>query len=479
MSALADRIRAFRGGEDTGAFDRRLIAPMILGALLNPVNSSMLAVALVPIGSAFGAPPSDTVWLVTGLYLATAVGQPVVGRLVDGYGPRPLFLLGSAVVGLAGLLGALAPTLHMLVLARVLIGIGTCAGYPAAMYLIRREADRTGLPSPSGILAALAVSVQVTAVIGPTLGGFLIGVGGWRTIFLVNVPLALACLVLGWRRLPAGRSLTGDSAEPDEPDEPDGLDSLGILAFAATLVALMVFLTYPDLDHWYLLAVAAAAGVAFTLRELRTAVPFLDLRLLAGNVPLLGTYARQLLALTCSYAILYGYTQWLEAARGLSASETGLILLPMFLTGVAVTASVGRWPEVWLKLLVGGLVLLGACLAMRWLGPGSAVWVLVALSLVLGVPQGLLSLANQNALYHQADPDRIGASAGLLRTFTYLGALVASAANGAFFGSAVDTTGLHELAWFLVGCAALFVLLTLVDRSLRSIGRDPRGPETG
>jgi predicted MFS family arabinose efflux permease len=333
------------------------------------------------------------------------------------------------------------------------------------MYLIRREADRTGMPSPSGILAVLAVSVQVTAVIGPTVGGFLIGLGGWRTIFLVNVPLALASIALGWRRLPADPTTRGDAIEPD------GFDIVGILAFALTLVALMLFLTSPDLSRWYLLVVAAAAAVAFAARELRTAVPFLDLRILAGNLPLLATYARQLLALTCSYAVLYGYTQWLEAARDLSASQTGLVLLPMFLTGVAVTALSGRRPEVWWKLVVGGFVLLVAVASMRLLGTGSPVWVLVALSLVLGVPQGLLSLANQNALYHQADPARIGASAGLLRTFTYLGALIASAANGAFFGTAVDTAGLHELALFLVGCAALFVVLTLVDRSLRLVGK--------
>ena len=108
---------------------------------------------------------------------------------------------------------------------------------------------------------------------------------------------------------------------------------------------------------------------------------------------------------------------------------------------------------------------------MLLLGGTTPIGVLVALSLVLGIPQGLVSLANQNALYHQADPARIGASAGLLRTFTYLGALVASAANGAFFGTAVDTTGLHELALFLLGCAALLLVLVLVDRSLRRVGR--------
>lgn len=93
--------------EQPAAFDRRLVAPMILGAILSPISSSMIAVALVPIGIAFGAPPAETAWLVGGRYLATAIGQPVVGRLVDSYGPRRLSPAGTALVGLAGVLGML------------------------------------------------------------------------------------------------------------------------------------------------------------------------------------------------------------------------------------------------------------------------------------------------------------------------------------------------------------------------------------
>src|SRR5690349_23023752 len=92
-------------------FDRRLVAPMVLGSVLNPVNSSIIAVSLVPIGRDLGAAPAETAWLISSLYIATAIGQPVVGRLVDRFGPRPPYLVGTAMVGLAGVLGMFAPGL--------------------------------------------------------------------------------------------------------------------------------------------------------------------------------------------------------------------------------------------------------------------------------------------------------------------------------------------------------------------------------
>ncbi|MCW2505469.1 MAG: major facilitator superfamily permease [Actinomycetia bacterium] len=445
---------------DPGAFDRTLYAPMILGSVLNPVNSSMIAVALVPIGIAFGARPSETAWLVSGLYLATAIGQPVVGRLVDMYGPRRLYLAGTALVGIAGLLGALAPSLGVLIAARVLLGFGTCAGYPAAMSLIRSESRRTGLDSPAGVLTALAISTQTIAVVGPTLGGLLIGLGGWRTIFTVNIPLAVACLVLGSLRLP--RTLARERRSR--------FDLPGIALFAAMLVSLLLFLMDPLAAHWYLLVLTVAAGAGLAIRELRVDEPFLDLRVFAGNAPLLATYGRTLLTFIVSYAFLYGYTPWLEAGRGLSASQAGLVLLPMFGVAIAVSALTGRRREVRGKLVVGSITQLAASGLLLLAGSASPVWLLVAVTVVVGIPQGLNSLANQNALYHQADPARIGSSAGLLRTFTYLGAMGASVANGAFFRHGASTAGLHHLAVFLLVVSGLLLAATLLDRSLRHVG---------
>ncbi|HET7615442.1 MAG TPA: MFS transporter, partial [Bacillales bacterium] len=106
-------------------FNRKLIAPMILGSILNPINSSIISVALIPIGQAFGAPPSKTAWLISALYLATAIGQPVTGKLIDSFGPKRLFLIATSLVGLSSFIAVFAPNLWWLVAARVILGFGT------------------------------------------------------------------------------------------------------------------------------------------------------------------------------------------------------------------------------------------------------------------------------------------------------------------------------------------------------------------
>ena len=163
------------------------------------------------------------------------------------------------------------------------------------MVLIRSESVRTGTDSPAGVLAALSAANQTVAVIGPTVGGLLIGLGGWRAIFTVNVPLALACPVLGSLRLPREEQLHRD----DDTARPRGLDVTGMALFAATLTALLLFLMQPA-ARWPLLLVVAVAVTGLVLRERRADDPFIDVRLLAGNAPLVATYVRQLLASTVS-----------------------------------------------------------------------------------------------------------------------------------------------------------------------------------
>ncbi|MET8637289.1 MFS transporter [Streptomyces sp. NPDC004074] len=469
---MSDRTTAARGDTRKTGFDRRLVPPMMLGSVLNPINSTIVAVALVPIGAAFGAPPSQTAWLVSALYLATALGQPIVGRLIDIFGPRRLFLLSTSLVGVAGIVGTLAPDLGVLIAARVLLGFGTCAGYPAAMALLRSEAERTGQDSPAGVLTALAVANQTIAVIGPLLGGLLIGLGGWRSTFALNIPLAAVAVALGMLRLP--KQPATDAAARGRPGARIDLPGMGL--FAAMLVSLLLFLMNLHAGTWYLPVITAAAGAAFTVRELRAGTPFIDLRVLGGNIPLLATYGRALVAYVVSYAFLYGFTQWTEEGYGLSPLHAGLVQIPMFLVGIAVSVTVGRRNGVLGKLLFGAVGQIAACVLMLTLTADSPVWMLVALAVVFGVPQGSNSLALQNSVYFQADPDRIGSSAGLLRTFAYLGSMVASSATAASFGEHASTSGMHHLAWIMLGAGVLYLLVSVFDRSLRRLSADPAGP---
>ncbi|MDT0467291.1 MFS transporter [Streptomyces gibsoniae] len=436
---------------------------MMLGSVLNPINSTIISVALVPIGKALGAPASQTAWLVSALYLATSLGQPVVGRLIDIFGPRRLFLLSTGLVGVAGVVGTLAPNVGVLIAARVLLGFGTCAGYPAAMALLRSEARRTGRDSPGGVLTALAVANQTIAVVGPLLGGLLIAVGGWRATFALNVPLSVAAVLLGLWRLPKS---AGTDEAPQRGRLAAQLDLLGMGLFAAMLVSLLLFLMNLHLRNWYLLVIAAVAGAAFAARELRAVTPFIDLRVLGGNTPLLATYGRALVAYVVAYAFLYGFSQWTEEGYGLTPFRAGLAQIPMFLVAIGVSLISGRRKGVRGKLLLGAAGQIVACLVMLTLTGKSPLWTLPLVALIFGVPQGLNNLALQNSVYFQADPERIASSAGLLRTFAYVGSMVASSATAASFGQRADTAGMHQLTWVMLGAGVFYLLLTVFDRTL-------------
>jgi MFS family permease len=437
-------------------FDRRLLSPMMLGSILNPINSSIIAVALVPIGVALGAPARETTWLITGLYLATAVGQPLMGRLVDAYGARRMFLIGSALTLLAGVIGTLAPNIWVLVAARVVLGFGTCAGYPSAMRLIRDEGERTGVDSPAAVLSALSITTQTISVIGPVLGGVLIDVGGWRSTLAINVLLGAAGLVLGRLYLPrSGR-----------PVRAPHIDVAGILLFTIALVSLLLLVMQPAVARLWLLVPVLVAGACFWVCELRREDPFIDVRMLRATPALVRTYLRSVLAALVSYGYIYGFTQWMQEARDISPSLSGLVLLPTFAIGIGVVALTGRREALRGKLLVGSVAQILACALLLTLGDRSSLVLLLVIAAVLGIPQGLLNLANQNAVYHQARPEQTGAAAGLLRTFMYLGAIGSSSASGMLFGERADTAGMHELGLVMLVAAVLLLVLSAADRAL-------------
>ncbi|MER7187805.1 MFS transporter, partial [Streptomyces hyaluromycini] len=125
-------------------FGAAFVTPLYMGAVLNPINSSVIAPALVAIAAAMHTSVGGTAILISSLYLTSAIAQPAAGRLAEEFGPRRVFFAGIFLVLAGGILGAVARDMPLLVAARVLIGAGTSTGYPSAMLLIRRRARDAG-----------------------------------------------------------------------------------------------------------------------------------------------------------------------------------------------------------------------------------------------------------------------------------------------------------------------------------------------
>ncbi|MDP9614313.1 MULTISPECIES: MFS transporter [Streptomyces] len=454
-------------------FGPRLMAPLLIGSVLNPVNSTMIATGLVAIGHDFGVGAARTAWLVASLYLASAVAQPAMGRLADLLGPRRVFLCGLLVVCAAGVVGALAPAFGWLIASRVLLGIGTSAAYPSAMALLRAQSVASGRETPRPVLGRLSLASLGSAAVGPVLGGVLTATAGWRAIFAVNVPLALIGVVLALLWLPGTRVAAGggDGEGLGGRTARAAFDPLGITLFTAALTALMVFLMDLERPNWALPPLVLVLVAALTWWQLRRPRPFIDLRMIGRNRPLAITYLRHGTAYLVIYMVMYGYAQWLEEGHGYSASHAGLIMLPM--SGAAAVCSLlgARTKGIYAPLVLAA-VLLAAGSGVLLLSDESTPLVALLLAAVLfGLPQGLSSTGNQAAVYVQAPPKSVGAAAGLQRTSQYVGAITAAGLIGLFYGQRATAAGLHGIAMVAGALSLAVLLLTVTDRALRTRAR--------
>jgi MFS family permease len=455
-------------------FSWRFVTPMLLGSTLNPVNSSVIATALVPIATALHVPVGRAAVLVSVLYLATSIAQPTAGKLSEEFGPRRVFLAGIVIVLAGSLVGGFAQNLAELIVARVLIGVGTSAGYPSAMLMIRRRSDQAGLATPPGsVLGGLVIAGLVTAAIGLPIGGVLVQAWGWRAAFFVNVPVTLITLAMAFAWIPhdprAGTRRTAREVAAR-------IDVAGIAGFGVTIAALLVFLlSLPRLD-WAALAVAVVAGAALVAWELRADRPFFDVRLLATNRALTRTYLRFAVMLLCIYTVFYGVTQWIEVGRGLSPLSAGLVILPMSLLSGLIGWPISRRNLMRMPLVLAAVCLLAGSAGILFLTGHTPIAWIVVVTLIFGVPMGAGTSANQTALYAQVAAGDIGTASGLLRSFGYIGSIASSAIIAIAFRTHVSDHGLHVIAVIMIAVSVVALLLTLADRQLMSLANTQQHP---
>lgn len=175
-----------------------LVLTVGLGTLLNPLNSSMISVALTRMQQEFELTFADASWLISVFYLASAAGQPVMGKLSDMFGPKRMFLAGLVTVAAASMLAPFSPNFPFLLGCRALQAIGSSTLFPSGMSIVRTSITK----GQAKALATLSIFASTSAAFGPSIGGLLIDSWDWPSIFIVNFPFIIVSFFMAIFILP-------------------------------------------------------------------------------------------------------------------------------------------------------------------------------------------------------------------------------------------------------------------------------------
>jgi predicted MFS family arabinose efflux permease len=208
------------------------------------------------------------------------------------------------------------------------------------------------------------------------------------------------------------------------------------------------------------------------LREHGVAEPFLNVRMLAANRPLVGVYAQFAGVNIVFYAVFFSLPLWLERVHGFDSGLAGLLLLPVAGVGILTTPVAARLisrsgpgPA----LIIGTFTLIVGSLLLLVCNATTPVSVILAVGVVLGIPNGFNNLGLQAALYEHAPAHHIGAAGGQFQTFRYVGAILSTSLLGLAFGTTVTSNGLHLIAYVLAGISVLLLVASLTTRRWRRV----------
>jgi MFS family permease len=439
-----------------------LIAAVALGTLLNPLNTTMISVAFSRLQDEFQVTYASISWLIATYYVASAVAQPVMGKLGDLFGRKRIFMLGLAMITVSSMLAPLAPSFGWLMAFRVIQAIGSSALFPSGMGIIRSVITT----NQARALSVMSVFSSTSAALGPSLGGFLIQYSDWQAIFLINFPFILASFLLALRMMPKDARRTGSTT--------GALDIGGIVFFTGLIFSwLFFFLSFKTGVNWLLLLLSLGLSVGFYFYEARRAQPFIDVLFLKRNTNVCLVYIQFILVNIVFYSIMFGIPSYLQQVRHYNGQMVGLIMLSISGFGILVTPFVGRWIDragSRTPLLVGTLFVVGGTALLLTINDNATpLWIFACLS-VLGISNGFQNLGLQTALYAYVTPAETGIASGLFMTSRFMGTILSSSLLGTVFSTEITTQHFHSL---ILGCAAISVLMLLL--SLRMFAKGSSG----
>jgi MFS transporter, DHA2 family, metal-tetracycline-proton antiporter len=408
---------------------RLLLGVLISAVFVSVLNSSMVNVLVPVIGSDYGVTEAQVGWVITGFLLTFAIGIPLYGRVADVFSIRRAFTVGLLAFAAGSLLCALAPSLGMLVLGRIVQGAGGAA-IPA---LSSVSVAKILPPGERGSALGLIVSsVGIGAAVGPILGGAVGALAGWHYLFV-------GTLILTTALIPAALYVLPD----DSPEDARGFDLPGgiLLGLAAGLFLFGItrgqVSGFGSAGSWGSFAGSALAALGFSWRIRSAAEPFVSPTLFENRAYVAAVVVGYFCMLANVSALVF-VPLLVSEVNGLSPGQAGLVLTPGAVALAIISPLAGRWSDrigVRPLIFTGLVTMLLSVLSISTFGAG-ATPVVVSLGM-LGVGAGfaLANSPNINAAASALGPEEVGAGLGIFNGAFFLGGGTGPAVIGAFLAA--------------------------------------------
>jgi len=397
---------------DNAANKKAALIVATLGAFFAPFMGSSVNIALPSIGSEFAMDAISLGWVATAYLLAAATFVVPFGRVADIYGRKRIFMCGVLIFAVSSLLLAISASATMLISFRILQGIG------GAMVL------GTGVAIITSVFPAeergKALGINVAAVylglsLGPFLGGFLTQHFGWRSIFLVNVPLGLIILAfIFWR-------LKGEWAEA----KGERFDITGSIIYTLMLAAIMYGLSLlPEMLGVWLILAGVLGFVAFVKWEMKVESPVLNMNLFRNNTVFALSNLAALINYSATFAVSFLLSLYLQYIKGLSPQSAGVILVSAPVVQAIFSPLAGRLSDKIEPRIVAstgmGLTVVGLVF-FTFLSEETSLGFIVAGLVILGFGFALFSSPNTNAVMSSVGKRVYGVASATLATMRQVG----------------------------------------------------------
>lgn len=414
-----------------------VLAVLIVGTVLAPLDSSIVNIALPSIAAQFGERLGAVSWVTSAYLLTTAALLLSMGRLGDVWGLRRLYAGGLVLFGVGSAACALAPSLALLIAARILQGVGASMLFAAGPALVAR----TFPPNRRGwALGYIALAVSLGLTLGPALGGLLVGSFGWPSIFLINIPLAAIAAAISWRLL------------EDECLEGQTFDVPGAVLAGAALLLLLLGLGEAERAGVFSVQVigplvgAVVALALFIAWEKRAADPMVNLVLFESRAFSVGI-ATATIAYLSLLAVTFTFPFYLLRVLGIETSTAGLILTVTPLSMAVLAPIAGRASD-----RMGGRTLATAGLSILAFGLLTAsfldsrsgvVWVAGSL-LLIGSGMAIFQTPNTSSVLRATPRWCVGVGSAFVAEARNVGMAIGIALTAAIVGASVGGAGLPE-----------------------------------